>query len=312
MTYFIGVDGGGSNLRVVITDGELNVISQAYRLTANPSIVGRTKSALMIQSTIREALSHTDLHPSDITGVGIGIAGASVDYAEGWLIDTIASAIPHTCIVPSSDNEIALVGAHGQRRGVLILAGTGSVAYGVNEYGKQVQVGGWGYLIGDEGSAYWMGKRALQLITQSVDGRTGQTELTNSVLRVLNLKTARDLILWLYDPSVPRMRDVALLAPMVIELADAGDHLSRRIVNEAAEELFLMTQAVIQRLGVDQPNIAFAGGLLEKPNLLSVTLQHNLGIAEFPRPVYSPVVGAALLARMKTQEEGYANGAAKS
>jgi len=309
MTYFIGIDGGGSNLRVVITDADLNVISQAYRLTANPSIVGRNKSALMIQSTVREALSHTSLQPADITAVGIGVAGASVDYAKGWLIDTVASALPTTYVVPSSDNEIALVGAHGQRRGVLILAGTGSVAYGVNQYGKQVQVGGWGYLIGDEGSAYWIGRRALQLITQSVDGRIDQTELTNAVLRVLNLKTARDLILWLYDPALPRTRDVALLAPLVIELADADDHLARRIVNEAAHELFLMVEAVIERLGVDEPEIAFSGGLLEQPNLLSTTLQNSLGLPKFPCPVYSPVVGAALLARMKIQEEGYVNGA---
>lgn len=310
MTYFVGIDGGGSNLRVVITDAELNVISQAYRLTANPSIVGRTKSAMMIQSTIREALAYVDLHPSQITGVGIGVAGASVDYAERWLIDTVEAAIPDTCVVPSSDNEIALVGAHGQREGVIILAGTGSVAYGVNEHGVGVQVGGWGYLIGDEGSAYWMGKRALQLLTQSVDGREGQTELINAVLRVLNLKTARDLILWLYDPAVPRTRDIALLAPLVIDLADAGDAIARRVVNETAKELFLMVEAVTQRLRIENPDIAFSGGLLEQPNLLSRTLQTSLELTEFPRPVYSPVVGAALLARMKTQEEGYVNGTA--
>ena len=299
MTYYMGIDGGGSNLRVVVTDSDLQVVARACRLTANPSSIGRLKSVLMIQSAMREALTEADLQPAQITAAAVGVAGASVVHSRDWLIETVRDVLPTGCIVPSSDHEIALVGAHGKREGVLLLAGTGSVAFGISPQGQQVQVGGWGYLIGDEGSAYWIGREALQSATQAADGRGPETALSSAIIRILNLTTTTDLIGWLYQKQANRVRDVALLAPLVIETADNGDPVAQQIIERAAEELTRLCRAVIERLQFVDAAIAFTGGLIENPNRLSNKLLDNLGLTAFPKAAYSPVIGAALLAKLE-------------
>src|SRR6185295_15071152 len=107
----------------------------------------------------------------DLSGAGVGIAGASVIHSEDWLREVFSTIMPGVPFVPSSDLEIALVGALGERRGVLVLAGTGSAGFGINLAGQSLQVGGWGYLLGDEGSSYWIGMQALQMLTRLADGR---------------------------------------------------------------------------------------------------------------------------------------------
>ena len=303
MTYFAGIDGGGSNLHVVIVDAEMQIISQAHRLTVNPSVIGQAKSTMMIQSTLREALAESQLTPTDIAGVGIGIAGVDPHQSRHWLIDTVSAVLPSTHVVPSSENEIVLVGAHGVREGVLIYADNSSIVFGVNSAGKYIQVGGWGYLIGDEGSASWIGLQSLQKITQSVDSRITSTELTNAILRVLNLETANDLMTWLYRQDKLPIREIALLAMLVIELAEVGDEVAQQIVNEAVHQLVGMCETVVQRLSMTAPKIAFAGNLLDKENYFAKRLAQRLNLSDFPRPQYSPVIGAALLARAEITKQ---------
>lgn len=299
MTFFLGIDGSGSSLRVVITDDDMQTLAQAYRLTVNPQVIGRTRSAMIIQSTMREALANSGLSPTQITGVGIGVAGATDPAARRWLRDVASSVTPDSRIYAGTDHEITLVGAHNARAGVLIASDLASVAYGINAAGKHTQVGGWGHLIGNEGSAYWIGSRALQLIGQSVDGRIEPTELTNAILRILNLRTAQDIVTWTEMPERSLERDIALLAPMVLDIADGGDPIAAHIIERASRELGTMVDAVQRRLGINELPVAFAGNLLEKPNRLSETLAKRLGLSEIPRPFYPPVLGAALLAKLE-------------
>src|SRR5690606_10986978 len=142
--------------------------------------------------------------------------------AADWVRATVGAALPGVPLCTATDVEIALTGAHGERRGILILAGTGSVAYGVNAAGESAQVGGWGYLLGGEGSGHWIGMKALQAVVRAADGRAAPTALTDAVLRTLDLKTPRDLIQWIYTPesAAPRTRAVAQLAPLVLAAAD--------------------------------------------------------------------------------------------
>src|SRR5690554_1470908 len=135
MTYWLGIDGGGSHLRVVVTTGALTRLAQVQAETANPSTIGRDAAAIRIQSAVRDVLAAAALNPADLSGIGIGIAGASVAHSENWLREVVTAVAPGVPLVLSSDAEIALVGALGRRFGVLVLAGTGSVACGVNAEG---------------------------------------------------------------------------------------------------------------------------------------------------------------------------------
>lgn len=292
----IGIDGGGSTIRVGIYHTDLTPLAETGGDTVNPSIIGREEAAARIQAAISAALAQAGLAPADISAAGVGIAGAANTHSQDWLRGVIGAALPAARIVVSADYEIALVGAHGRREGVLVLCGTGSLAYGVNAAGQTALAGAWGYLIGDEGSGYWLGAAGLRAAVRAADGRGRDTLLLPLLLDALRLQQPLDVIGWLYHSDSPRMRDVAALAPLVLRCAAEGDSVALALVEEAAEELALAAHAVITRLDMPSGPIAFAGSLLAAPNPLSERLCEHLALDAIPQPRYSPVTGAALLA----------------
>jgi len=294
--YAMGLDGGGSTIRVAIVEPDLTVVGESQAGTVNPSVVGQTAAAELIRRAMREALAAACLTPQDIDAVAIGVAGASAAHSADWLRGVVTGVTPKARIVPSSDYEVALVGAHGTREGVLVAAGTGSVAYGINSLGQSALVGGWGYLIGDEGSGYWLGEQALRAVVRAADGRGPETSLSEALLKTLGLPEPRSLIAWLYQTGVSRTAQIAGLAVVALEQAAAGDPVARQIAERGADELALMVETVIRRLEADSLPIAFTGGILEKPSPLSEALCFRLGLDAIPRPRYRPVIGAAILA----------------
>lgn len=294
--YVMGIDGGGSTIRVVITTPDLTVCGQSEGPTANPGLVGIETAARTIQDAMHAALASAALTPDQIAAVGIGVAGAAAYHSAGWLRDVVAAVTPQAQIVPSADFEIALVGAIGRREGVLVLAGTGSLAYGVNAAGRTALVGGWGYLLDDAGSGYWIGIRALGAVVRAADGRGPHTVLTPVLLGALDLPEPLDLIEWLYRSETVRTRTVAQLAPLVLEQAADGDLVAQVIITGAVAELAQAAQTVMRRLDMPEPDFALAGGLLSQPNILSESLCAALGLEALPEPRHPPVIGAALLA----------------
>ncbi len=297
MTDYLGIDGGGSSVRVALVTAGLEVRAEYLGPAVNPSAIGREEAAARIQSAMRETLRQAGITPEQVAGVGIGVAGASnrYDWAIDWLRGTVQAVTPGAVVVPSSDYEIALVGAHGQRAGILLLAGTGSLAYGVNPAGETALVGGWGYRVGDEGSGYWLGNQALRAVVRAVDGRGRQTTLSEAIFAALNLTDPLDLIPWLYADA-PRVREVARLAPLVLDCAAQRDPLAREMVETSARELALAVRTVMHRLALHGQFPAFAGSLLTVPNPLSSRVCELLGMSGIPVPRYTPVIGAALLA----------------
>ncbi len=295
MKHFMGIDGGGSNLRVVIVNDDMQPIAQVQDGTANPSSIGREAASQRIRDTMWTALQQADKPP--IAGVGIGIAGASAAYAAEWLREVAAAALPDAFIAPSSDNEIALVGARGERFGGLLLAGTGSVAYGIDVDGHCTQVGGWGYLLGDEGSGFWLGMEALRTLVREADGtQPSLSALTPRLYDALSITNAQDAINWLYHPL--EVAKVARLARIVIETAEKGDWRAVEIVAEASRHLALLAHTLMTRTGLRTEHLVFAGGLLSADNLLSQRTRAHLGLSEQPTALYPPVIGAALLAKL--------------
>jgi N-acetylglucosamine kinase-like BadF-type ATPase len=299
MTW-MGIDGGGSNLRVVITDDEMNVLASAQGPAANPSAVGRAQAAGRIGAAIREALY--DARLKTVTGAAIGVAGASADHSARWLREVLGPRLPGAQIVPSSDEEIALVGARGQLDGLVLLAGTGSVAYGRSIHGDHLRAGGWGYLLGDEGSGYWIGLQAARSVTLAADGRLDiETRLPAAVMEAIGLEQHRDMIQWMYHETEPR--DVAQLAPLVLALSDEGDPGAQRIVEAAAAHLAALAEHVRTTLALPLESIVYAGGLLTVENALRQQVTQALGLAQLPDCRYPPVVGAALLAKLTTEKQ---------
>ena len=292
--WLIGIDGGGTGLRVGLYDRDLTLLAEATGETVNPSIVGREEAARRITQGIQQALG--TVPAAAVSAACAGVAGAASTHSQDWLESVIRAALPAAAVRVSADYEIALVGAHGRREGLLLLAGTGSLAYGINAAGATALAGAWGYLIGDEGSGYWLGAQALRAVVRAADGRGSITALTGRLLDHLQLAQPLDLIPWLYRSEQPRMRDVAALAPLVLDVAQSGDTVAGALVAEGAAELALAARAVCDRLGLSVQQAAFAGSLLTTPNPLSAAVCGQLGLAAPPLPLHPPLYGAALLA----------------
>ncbi len=295
---FMGIDGGGSRLRIVITDCQLHPLASLQESAANPNIIGHSAAQAHIRRGIGAALQMAGETAQAISAVTIGIAGASNTHSERWLLETVAPALPQSQRIASSDLEIALVGALGQRHGILLLAGTGSAVYGRAPAGPALQIGGWGYLLGDAGSSYWIGARLLRCITEEYDA--GATSaLAQRCLAALCLAQPRDLIAWLYRSQEPPAPRLASLAPLVLEMAANGSAPAKTILQAAALRLVEKVQLMQRRLAYPTAPIAFAGGLIEQANYFSEEVARRLELPEVPRPKYAPVLGAALLAKMQ-------------
>jgi glucosamine kinase len=299
MTYVIGIDGGGSTVRVSVVTPDLHVIGEAKGTTSNPNLVGRSVAMQNIQSTVREAVAAAHLTTDQISAVGIGIAGGEASHSEAWLREVVAGVTPNAEIAPSGDHEIALVGAHGQRKGILVLSGTGSLACGVGSTGDYVVIGARGYLLGDEGSGYWIGMEGLKAAIRDDDGRGRHTRLTTLFLETFGLRNVEAIVPWLYHTGISRTKEIATFAATVLDQAKYGDAVAADIVLRAAEELALAVRAVNYRLHMEALPIAFAGGLLSFANPLSLKLCELLGLPGLPQPRYTPAIGGAILACYK-------------
>ena len=310
---FMGVDGGGSALRAAIVDAELRPLATVTGAPVNPSIVGRDAAQMVIRDGIAQALRQARLQPQDIAAISIGVAGASNQHSAQWLAETVAPILPNSLLAPSSDLEIALVGALAQRHGILLLAGTGSAVYGAAPDGQQLQVGGWGYLLGDEGSGYWIGRQLLRHVVARFDEGAPSRDngLYRRCLEQLGLSDARQITAWLYRAEEPPVARVAGLAELVLSFATNDEKsmtndeklmmndekLVMKLIKSAAGHLARQVEIMRSRLEFRNAPIAFAGGLLDNDNALSMLVAHRLGLPQRPAAQHPPVIGAALLAK---------------
>jgi N-acetylglucosamine kinase-like BadF-type ATPase len=160
-----------------------------------------------------------------------------------------------------NDAVIALVAGAPARHGIVVLAGTGSIVYGQDPGGRIARAGGYGYLLADEGSAYWLGHQALRSAVRSADGRGPETRLGALVLEALGAASVPDLVPRVYEQALPRF-EVAKLAALVQRATDAGDLPAASLLDAAASELALGVHAVARRLafGPDAFPVVLAGG----------------------------------------------------
>ena len=303
--HFLGIDGGGSGLRVAIVDAAMRVICSVEASAANPNVIGPDEAQEVIRAAVMQALSQAGRSTEDVVAAGIGVSGASQQHSREWLLATLAPVLPISLIMSSSDLEIALVGALGQRQGVLILAGTGSAAFGIAPDGRSLQIGGWGYLLGDAGSGYWIGKQVLQSIIRNhenhpyANGETFAYAFEQHILAELNFSHPRQLIAWLYRGQRAPPVQLADLARLVLKLAETGNWQAQNILQRAALHLVAQANLLMKQLAYQDAPVAFAGGLLNHSNFLSEEVARRLGLCERPAAIYPPVIGAALLAKME-------------
>jgi len=257
--YVLGIDAGGTKTVCYLADADGRIVGEGRGGGANLQLHGELEVEKVLHAVIEQAVGDRAILP---LAVCLGVAG--VDRAED---DRIVRSImrrlgfrAHTLVV--NDALVALVAGTGDDPGVVLIAGTGSIAYGVNENGYAARAGGWGHVIGDEGSGYWIGRQALTAVVREADGRGPQTRLTPLVLEHFGLTRVEGLIREVYDRGMPRQA-VAALGPVIDRARSEGDVPASEILHKAGEELTRAAASVIGRLHMrgDAFRTVLAGGM---------------------------------------------------
>ncbi len=297
MAYVTGWDGGGTKTAVVYMGMDGAVMGRAVFGPLNPN----GASYEQVAATVREAVAGMKKMPGGLLGcvcLQVGFAGASNPSARKLLEGAIREEGFLGELRLSGDHETMLYGAVG-REGAVLISGTGSVALGRNGKGETFRCGGWGYLIGDEGSGYAIGRDILKAVAKANDGCGPQTCLTDQVFTTLGISGMGELIRFVYDPNSDKSR-IASLAPLLVEALVKGDETANAIAGRAAEELALLAATVISRLSLEAESIAFSGSILTQMasvhQKVEAELKSRFPLLSFIEPRQDAAVGAAAMA----------------
>ncbi|MDX6692508.1 MAG: hypothetical protein QOF02_111 [Blastocatellia bacterium] len=297
----LGIDGGGTKTRAVITDSLELVLGEAVAGPSNPLRVGLATAAATIKEAIDKACAEAGVQRSEIRAAEIGLAGVRRGDLRVRMREAL-SGLGIGALEVVTDSDIALFGATGGEPGLVVIAGTGSICCGINARGRHFCSGGWGPLAGDEGSGSWIARRALQAVAQASDGRGPKTHLTQAALKYFDATTMDELAIALYAPGMTNER-VAGFCRSVIEAAQAGDEVARAIVSAAGRELGAAAAAAIRnlRMGEERFQVAYVGGVFAAGELVLDPLRRELAAvapkAFIAPPHLSPAVAAARMAR---------------
>lgn len=270
-----GVDAGGTSTRVAISENGV-LAGEAEGPGANPSSLGVDDAADVILTVVRKALDHRK--PASIV---VGAAGAGRPAVAEALAALIGSAFPDAKVVVEDDAAIALRAMIPTGPGIVLIAGTGSVAYAENG-AQSARVGGLGYLVGDEGSAFSIGMAAVRLYGRVLDGRARADETTELVARALDAPDRSAYLAALYDTPL-RPADIAVLAPSIVAFAGKGNRASTKIVQQAGLELGDLIKSAAKAVDLLEasPSIGLAGGLFDENSMLSFLLETRI-IGDLP------------------------------
>ena len=263
----LGIDGGGSKTRaslaMVSSNDDYQVVGQGTSGASNLNAIGLVAATGQVQLAIQRAFEAAGTPSKTVAVICMGMSGAGRDdERQAWLNWAQENNVAHRIQIVT-DAETVLSSGTPEGIGVALISGTGSLAFGKNETGEVARAGGWGYLLGDEGSGYQIAIAAIRAILKSVDGRGSETCLQPAIIQTLGLEAPDALIGFVYQPENNR-RDIAVLSKLVFEAAEEGDHVAREILQRAVEALSELVKAVVSRLQFSDDGYALAltGGIL--------------------------------------------------
>lgn len=300
--YVLGIDGGGTKTQAVIIDDSGHLCGTGLGGPSNYDDVGVETTQASIKQAVDAARQMADLPQTPLAAAFLGMAGV-VSPTDRAIIQEIAQnldlALPKTLGV-DHDCRIALAGGLSGRPGLVQIAGTGSSTFGLNAAGEGWRSGGWGQLISDEGSSYWLGVQAMRTAVSAFDGRIDHTALLEKVQAHLGLAHINDIMHRIYLTGLARA-EVAGLAPLVIEAARAGDDAALGLINQGTQELAECVFAVARRLGFTGGpcELAMVGGLFRAGDIF-VRPFKNAVLGKLPHcrvipAELPPVLGACVL-----------------
>ncbi len=300
MKYFLGVDGGASKTAALVIDESGKSLGTGLAGPSNHLRVGIETAARNIERAVNKAVVAADVATREIVWAYCGIAGADHPAHRQEIVDSLEIFFPRGNFTVDNDARIALTGAIGFGAGIVVIAGTGSVAFGRNDAGEEMRAGGWGPIIGDEGSGYFIARTGLSAILRAYDGR-GKATLMTDLLRSEHHLEPRDLPRAIYAQTT-HADDVARFATLVFDAAEAGDAVAQSILELSAQQLAMCVTAVARRLRIvdDAFPVAYVGGVFKAGETLLAPLRAAINAtserATLQPPRHTPVEGAAQMA----------------
>lgn len=272
----VGVDGGASKTRVIVADGTGAELATVTGVASAVRPGEAAHSAEIIARLVGEALAACEMDETMPSALCIGVAGVGRDDEYSAFEDAMSKRALADELVVLPDAVIALNDAFREEAGIVLIAGTGSMAYGRGPSQKMARCGGWGPVCGDEGSGAWIGRRALSVVTGSADGREPETGLLAAILTHLELESPDELIPW---ASGATPRDFAQLATPVMTVAATGDLRANSLCTLATEELVVHVRTLARQLFTDERAavpVALAGGMFGRGSWLRKLVEMRL------------------------------------
>ena len=309
MSYFLGIDGGGTKTHCVLIDASGNVAGEGYGGPANPLRCGYEVAFASLRDAAAAALASSNIQPTDISGVHAGLAGAGRRNVARCVFVFLEQEFPSALAQVSTDCEIALEAAAGTGPGVVLIAGTGSIAYGRNAAGEIARAGGYGPWIGDEGSAFEIGRRAVSTVARVRDMDAPASVLPEMISAALKCPDWDELLLRIIknpDDVFPK------LFPVVAAAANSEDSAAREIMFASAIGLSNLAMVVIRRLGMkgEAFPLVKCGGVFGHCQMLDSLLDSVLASgalrAKISRLEIPPAIGAARMAARLTASSSQA------
>jgi N-acetylglucosamine kinase-like BadF-type ATPase len=301
---FIGVDGGGSHTRAVVAGEDLVPRGRGSAGPANAATRPLRHVVAAVADAVAGAAHAAGIEPGSATGIACGLAGVETAGVADGVAKALEAIYASRRVLVTTDAKIALAGAVAgpvDGPGVVLIAGTGAIAFGRGMDGTEARAGGWGPVIGDEGSGYAIAREGLAAVVRDLDGRGERTKIRDLLFASEKVATPDELLHRIHGadggPS-----DVAAYFPLVIAAAKEGDPQALRILAGAAEELSLAAATVIRKLHLEEEtvDVATVGGVFSAGELVLHPLREKI-LAIAPRarlhpPVYPPEIGAIRLA----------------
>lgn len=306
MRYLIGIDGGGTKTHCIIASENLEKLHECYGGPSNFLMLGTEPVAQTIAGLVKDCKEKLNIHYNQIDSIVLGTTGAGrLAEAKRLEQDVLAYVQKNSVLFKDfgveSDARIALEGAFAGKPGSILIAGTGSIMFGKDAKEKIYRIGGFGRFIGDEGSGYIIGRRGLNAVAQSFDGRGAHTLIANLVKTKFQLTTPEELIYSIYNNNF----DIAAVAPLVFQAAEQGDTAALRICDEETNELITHIRAMQKKIISGKLNLTLIGGIATSDNyfarLLKRKIQELLPDVALQPPQHSPAFGAVLMAKARTQ-----------
>lgn len=300
--YFLGVDGGGTKTLAYLFDIRGNFL---FKSISGPTNILENGEEIF-RKNIRELLLPIvkKFNPKNIKSC-FGLPAVGEFENDIKILKKIIKEelnIEPNIIV--NDVVVGWAGGNLAQDGIHIVAGTGTITYG-RKNNKEVRVSGWGSIIGDEGSAYYIGLRTLNEVSRELDGRSKKSDLSKLLFKELKIKNTLDFINFIYDPNKDRRSNIASIAKTTYKIALYGEEKAIKILKDSAKELAITVTTANKYLKIKKPiTVTYSGSVLEKNEIVREEFKNILEkkgyIIEAPK--LSPGLGAVLLAFYKYNE----------